>query len=208
MKKSILFLFAGLLLTGGCQTTVFQSDTGIRSIPCCYRFKMLTRPEDQSRVETAIRSVALGGVVNKTGTVTFPEYRFRVERMEDLDKLHPRLIYNNPDMILKNQRRQALNVKSAGVEISFDSTDLSASASTTITFFVKPGSRLYYKDLHGYEQDITARVDNHGKVNLQIPLKEGQKYVYARAVKDHVSRYIRINIFTNRVEDISKGSYK
>lgn len=206
MRPTIFLLLAGLLLASGC-TSIIQNDTGIRSIPCCYRFKMLTRPEDQSRVETAIRSIALGGVVTKTGTITYPEYRFRVERMESLDKLHPRLIYNNPNMILANQRRQALNVKTAGVEMTFDSTDLSASATTTITFFVKPGSRLYYKDLHGYEQDITARVDNRGKVVFQIPLKEGQKYVYARAVKDHVTRYIRINIFTNQVSDISRSSY-
>lgn len=207
MKGSLFLLSLLLLLTSGC-ASLLNRDTGIASVPCCYRFKMLTRPEDQSRVELAIRSVALGGMVNKSGTVTFPEYRFRVAKLSDLDTLHPKLMFTNPNAWLANDRRQALNVRSAGVDLSFDSTDLSATATTSVTFFVKPGSRLYYKDAQGNEQDITARVGKSGKVNLNIPLREGQKYVYARAVRDRVTRYIRINIFTNHVQDIKQSSYR
>ncbi len=206
MRRPLLILLGLAVLAGGCAS--FRADTGVPSIPCTYRFKMLTRPEDQSRVDQAIRSVALGGVVSKTGTVTFPEYRFRVARMADLDRLHPQLIFLNPGSLIASRRQQALNVRGAGVEVMLDSTDVSAQATTTVSFTVKPGSRLYYKDQNGNEQDITSQVGPNGKVAFPIQLREGQKYVYARAVKDRVNRYIRVNIFTNQLQDITQGEYR
>lgn len=205
-KTRLLLLALPALLLGGC--AVMDQTTGVASIPCTYRFKMLTRPDDQSRVEAAIRSAALGGLVTKSGTVSYPEYRFRVARMADLDRLHPALLYGGGGRLFAGPRRQALNVKSAGFEMTLDSIDVSASAVTTVTFRVKPGSRLYYKDAAGNELDITARVDRSGRVVLPIALREGQKHIYARAVKDRVTRYIRINIFTNQIQDISQREYR
>jgi len=167
---------------------------------------MLARPADQARVEAAIHAVAVGTVA-KSGTVTFPEYRFRVARLADLDTLNPQLLYSRTDSFLPANRQQTLNLRAAGVDVTFDSTDVSASATTTITFHVKPGSRLYYKNPGGVESDITARVGKNGKVSFPTTIKEGQKFIYARAMKDNVTRYIRINIFTNEVQDISKHSY-
>jgi hypothetical protein len=204
--RNLLLATLGALLLAGCAS--LNSDTGISSVPCTYRFKMLTRPEDQARVENAIRSVALGGLVTKTGTVTYPEYKFRVSRLADLDTLHPKLIYNNSGNPISSMRRQVLNAKTAGVEVSFDSTDLSGSAVTYVTFHVKPGSRLYYKDPGMAEEDITAKVDKTGKVVFPVALKEGQKYIYARAIKDRVERYIRINIFTSQAQDIKASEYR
>ena len=91
--------------------------------------------------------------------------------------------------------------------MTFDSTDVSASATTLVTFNVKPGSRLYYKAPGGVEVDITAKVDKKGQVVLPITVKEGQKHLYARAMKDNVTRFIRINIFDNQVQDITKRDY-
>ena len=42
---------------------------------------------------------------------------------------------------------------------------------------------------------------------LPITVKEGQKHLYARAMKDNVKRFIRINIFTSQVQDITKREY-
>ncbi|HRR34641.1 MAG TPA: hypothetical protein P5026_11110 [Kiritimatiellia bacterium] len=195
-------LAVALLLSAGCAT----SRNVTAAIPCTYRFKMLTRPADQERVDRAIRAVA-AGPVTKSGTVTYPEYRFHVARLADLDRLNPELLYDNPDAWLASSRRQVLNLRAAGVDFTFDSTDVSASAAITVTFHVKPGSRLYYKHPGGVESDITAKVDKQGKVTLPTSIKEGQKFIYARAVKDNVTRYIRINIFNNDVQDISKNEY-
>ena len=202
---SILTLCLAASFLSGC-STLLNRPAGIGSIPCTYRFKMLSRPEDQARVEAAIHTVAIGPVV-KAGTVSFPEYRFRVARLADLDKLHPRLLYSNPDTLLNASLKQTLNVRAAGVDMTFDSTDVSATATTLIAFNIKPGSRLYYKNPGGVEQDITAKVDKQGKVVLPITVKEGQKHLYARAMKDNVNRFIRINIFTSQVQDITKREY-
>ncbi len=198
-------LAAALLLSAGC-ASLGGSRSATASIPCTYRFKMLTRPTDQERVDRAIRKVAAGPVA-KSGTVTYPEYRFHVVRLADLDRLHPELLFDNPGTLLTANRRQALNLRAAGVDFTFDSTDVSASAAITVTFQVKPGSRLYYKHPGGVESDITAKVGKQGKVTLPTSIKEGQKFIYARAVKDNVNRYIRINIFSNDVQDISRHEY-
>lgn len=203
--RTVLSLLLATVSLTGCAS--FSSrNTGVGTIPCTYRFKMLTRPEDQTRVETAIHAVAVG-TVGKSGTVTFPEYRFRVARLADLDALHPKLLYSTAKTMLTANREQTLNIKAAGVDVTFDSTDVSASATTTITFNVKPGSRLYFKHPGDIEADITAKVSKTGKVSFPTTIKEGQKFIYARAEKDHVTRYIRINIFTNEVQDISKRDY-
>lgn len=193
------------LLLSGC-ASLGTRTAATAPIPCTYRFKMLTRTEDQARIEAAINTVAVGPVT-KTGTVTFPEYRFRVARLADLDALHPKLLFAKPATAFTPNRQQTVNLKSAGVDVTFDSTDVSASATTTITFNIKAGSRLYYKNPGGIESDITAKVDKNGKVTFPAAIKEGQKFIHARAMKDNVTRYIRINIFTNEVTDIRKSDY-
>ncbi len=203
MHLRLLAPFAALALAG-CLSTYRASPAG--PIPCTYRFKMLSRPEDQARVEAAINAVAVSPAV-KSGTVSFPEYRFRVARLADLDRLTPQLLYTNPGALTASSRKQALNLKTGGVDFTFDSTDVSASATTTITFTVKPGSRLYYKHPGGIESDITARIDPAGKVAFPTAIREGQRFIYARAVKDNVTRYIRVNIFTNEIRDMDRRDY-
>ncbi|MDR2850068.1 MAG: hypothetical protein LBW77_05970 [Verrucomicrobiota bacterium] len=197
VRPSLLLALLPLLICG-CATLAPRPAPP--PIPCAYRFKLLTRPEDQDRVENAIRAAAVGSVA-KSGTVTYPEYRFHVAKLADLDTLLSKLMFEGAG------GRQALNLRAAGIDFSFDSTDVSASAALTVTFQVKPGSRLYYKNPGGVETDITAKVDKNGKVAFPAAIKEGQKYIYARAVKDNVTRHIRINIFTNGVEDISPRDY-
>ncbi len=207
MKHIPWILIAPLaLLLAGCASVFPRATTGTGTIPCTYRFKMLTRPEDRARVEAAINSVA-AGPVTKSGTLSYPEYHFRVARLADLDSLTPKILYKESSPFLAPSRQQALNLRAAGVDFVFDSTDVSASATTTITFSVKPGSRLYYKNPGGVETDITAKVGKNGKVSFPASIQEGQRYLHARAVKDNVTRYIRINIFSNEVRDIPKREY-
>ena len=205
MKSMLLFTLALTLLTGCAALRTHPPVTGL--IPCTYRFKMLSRPEDQTRVEAAIRSVAVGSIT-MSGTASYPEYRFRVAQLADLDTLHPQLLFTDSDGLFAKHRRQSLNLKAAGVEATFDSTDLTVQATTTLSFLVKPGSRLYYKHPGGHETDITAKVNAKGQVTFPTTIHEGQKYIFARAVKDRVTRYIRINIFTNQIEDISDRDYR
>lgn len=206
--KNILssLLLSSLILLGGCAVLENRGNTGVASVPCVYRFKMLSRPEDQSRVENIIRTAALGGMVTKTGTLSYPEYHFRVLRMSDLDKLNRDLVYPEPRFIWSSPM-PALSVRTMGVDTTFDSTAISSAASMSFTFYVRPGSRLYYKDMNGNERDITSRVDGRGKVILPVTLRDRQHYVYIRTLKDNVTRYIKINIFTNQMQDVSRSEY-
>lgn len=208
MKASMLMsLLVPVLIGTGCANLPSVTRTPPPApVPCTYRFKMLSRPEDQARVEAAIRSVAYGPV-SKSGTLSYPEYRFHVARLADLDRLQPKLLYAYPGTLMLPNRKQTLNLKRLIIDATFDSTDVSASATTTLSFTVKPGSRLYFKHPGGVESDITAKVDKKGKVSFPVAIKDGQKYIYARAVKDSVVRYIRINLFTNSVQDISRREY-
>ncbi len=118
MRNTALFtlpVLAALVLSGCASLGNRTPATG--PIPCTYRFKMLTRAEDQARVEAAINAVAVGPVT-KSGTVTFPEYRFRVKRLADLDALHPKLLFAKPATTFTPNRQQTVNLKSAGVDVT------------------------------------------------------------------------------------------
>lgn len=203
-KLTTLTTLALALILGGC-ASITTPSTPPPAIACTLRFKMLSRPADQVRVEDNIRAVAVGPVT-KSGTPAYPEYRFHVERLAHLDTLLPQLMYDSSGSIFSKQH-QALNLNSAGVAFNFDSTDVTGSAATTVTFNVKPGSRLYYKNPGEGEREITAQVDKTGKVTLPITLKSGQKSIYARAIKDNVVRYISINVFSGEVADIPARLY-
>ena len=201
--KHLHWMATGLaaLLAAGCMST-----TGVGPIPCTYRFKGLNRQAEQQKVDHAIRSVASGAVV-KSGTPTYPEYKFSVARLADLDRIHPLLVYRPARMRFASDLEPTLNLRNPIVDLTFDSTDVTASMEVMLTFNVSPGSRLFYKDADGAETEITSRVDAKGRASLPTTIRRNQEFIYARAVKDNVTRYIRINIFTREVSDVSKREY-
>jgi len=193
---------AALVLSAGCASF----ERPIEKITCHYRLSDVARKEDQQRVEQAIRSVAVGPV-SKTGSRANFEYHFTVRRLEDLDRIHPQILYKRPKARRRSRRCQTLNVRNPTFSITYDSTDISATMQVSVTFHVKPGSRLFYKPGSGNEMNITSRVDSSGKVVLRTKIKRGQDCILARTVQDEVSRYIRINVHTQEVTDIDEEDY-
>ena len=193
---------AALVFTAGCASF----ERPIEKITCRVRLSDAERKEDQQRVDRAIHSVAVGPV-RKTGSAANVEYHFAVRRLEDLDKIHPQILYKNPTAWRPSRRRQTLNVRTPTFSITYDSTDISATMQVSVTFHVKPGSQLFYRPQGGDEMNITSRVDSSGKVVLRTKIKRGQKYILARTVQDEVSRYIRINVHTQEVTDIGGEDY-
>ena len=47
-------------------------------------------------------------------------------------------LYSNPDTLLATTRKQTLNLHACSIDMTFDSTDVSASATTLVTFHIKP----------------------------------------------------------------------
>jgi len=203
MKKPLPLyasLAVSLALISGC-ATLNQVPAAKQPIPCAYRFKDITRLEEQARINQLILEQAVPGSVEKKGTPAYPEYHFKVARFAVLDTLHPRLL----SLGLKGS--QTLNLLAPSVAMTFGSTDVKATMTVTVTFSVRPGSKLFYRDVDGKEIDISGRVGPKGKVSLPTKIRKGQEFIYARAAKDAVTRYIRINIFTNEVKDIEKREY-
>ncbi|MBL0702246.1 MAG: hypothetical protein JJV91_02060 [Desulfosarcina sp.] len=204
MKKvpRVVLMVYALGLMVGC--TSVQQD--VTDISCRYQFRDIDREEDQKRVEKAVRSVAKGEVV-KTGKNTDPKYQFTVAKLKDLGRIHPRILYKNPTAQKPSELRQTLNARNPRFDITYDSTDISASMDIIITFSVKPSSQLFYKDQGGSEIDITSRVDRYGEIILKTKIKKGQEFIFARTVLDNVIRYIKINIYNQIVTDIDQTVY-
>jgi hypothetical protein len=197
-------LVALLFAVTGC---VSSRSPGVGQLACHYRFSDIRRAEDQQRIDAAIRSVALGAVA-KTGTSSYPEYRFTVARAADLDQLQPHLLYRqSAGWRIWADRQQTLNVKPPTCEATFESTDIAAAMEIIVTFTIKPGSKLFYHDEGGREVDITPRVDAKGKVTLHTRIAKGQQFIYARALKDNVSRYIKIDVHSQQVGDATAREY-
>jgi len=198
-------VFAALLLAAaGCAST---RGSRVGQISCHYRFSDVRRVEDQLRIDAAIHSVAVSPPV-KTGTAAFPEYRFSVARLADLDRIQPYLIYRQPAGWFWDTPQQTLNARTPTLEASFESTDIVASMEILITFTIRPGSKLLYIDETRREVDITSRVDAAGKVTLRARIARGQPYIYARAVKDNVSRHIKIAVHSQQVADATPREYE
>lgn len=197
-------LAAMLLAAAGCAST---RPSGIRQLACHYRFSDVRRAEDQQRIDAAIYAVAVGPVT-RTGTPAYPEYRFTVARAADLDRIQPLLLYRqHTGWFAWSAPQQTLNAKPPTCEAAFESTDIAASLEVIVTFTIKPGSRLYYHDADGREVDVTPRVDAKGKVTLHTRIAKGQQFIFARAVKDNVSRYIKIDVHTQQAGDATAREY-
>jgi hypothetical protein len=191
------------LLLVGCETV---KPVRLANISCAYNFSDINRGEDQKRIDQAIRSVAVGEIA-KNGTATHPEYRFVVRDLADLNKIHPAILFKNTGKDKDAGQLQTINAKNPAFTINYDSTDIVASMDTIMSFRVSPGSKLFYKPQGGAEMDITSKVDEAGVVKLQTKIRRGQEFIYARAVKDSVTRYIKINVFSQAVTDIAAKDY-
>lgn len=203
MKHSKVLITAAVLILGvtGCKSVHRE----IENISCQYSFADITREEDQRRIDEAISSVALEDVT-KTGTDSSPTYSFTVKKFASLDKIHPQILYKNPTAKPRNLR-QTVTARNPNFTITYESADISASIEVIVRFSIKPGAHLFFKDEGGTEKDITSQVGPDGKVTLQTKIKRGQKYIFARTVLDEVTRYIKIDINSQKVSDIDRKDY-
>jgi hypothetical protein len=201
--RPVLWALLITALAVGCSTIPHE----ISGISCEYSFTNIQRKEDQKRVDDAIRSIAVGGTVNKSGPVSDPVYRFRVARFSQLQDIHGKLLFQNPSAGKESERGQVLNPRTPEFSMKFDSTDIAASIDVILKFTINQGSQLFYKDQGGSEKNITSMVDSRGRVTLPTKIKRGQEYIFARTVLDNVTRYIKIDVFSQQVTDITKAEY-
>jgi hypothetical protein len=203
MKYLKVSIAVSILILGA--TGCVSVHREIENINCLYSFKDIDREEDQIRIEKAIRSVAVEPAI-KTGTDSSPKYSFTVKKLASLDKIHPQILYKNPTAKPKDLC-QTLNAHNPNFAITYESTDIAASIEVIVRFGIKPGAQLFFKDQGGVEKDITSQVGHDGSVTLRTKIKQEQKYIFARTVLDEVTRYIKIDVYSQEVSDIDKKEY-
>jgi hypothetical protein len=134
MKSFPAFSIALVALTlSGCAS--FNKPPAVSSIPAPTASRCSRAPK--TKPASRPPSIPSPSAPSRKPARFFPRIPLRVSRLADLDTLHPHLLFSKPDTLLPSARKQALNLRTAGVEFTFDSTDVSATALTTITFTVQ-----------------------------------------------------------------------
>ena len=179
----------------------------VRDIDCRYKFRSVERQEDRDRVDRIIKRAAKGAVRKevKDSPEDF-DYIFRVDTLDVLDEMHGPLLYEDPTA-KASRLKQVFNARDPKFEITYASIDIRALLEVVVSFQITPGARLFYKPQGESERDISAIVDAEGRVSLRTKIRPRQTYIYARTVSENVERFIRINVYSQEVEDINKEDY-
>jgi hypothetical protein len=189
------------LLPGGCRTAVEP----IEGIQCHYRFRNVEREQDRERIAKVIASAAKGDV-RKGGSDMHPEYFFTVKNLDVLDRMHPKIVYDNPTAE-PHELNRVFNYREPQFSILYETIDIKATIRVIVTFRITPGARLFYKPQGRGEKDITDLVGEDGTVTLETQIGRGQEYIYGRTLSGEVQRFIKINVYTQKVTDIDESEY-
>ena len=99
--------------------------------------------------------------------------------------------------------QQRLNSHGQSFAIHYDSANLGAAIEVIVHFHVTPGVKLFYKPQGEAEQDISNKVSDSGDVTLPTSIRKGEDFIYARINSGKIDKYIRINVYTQKVGDDS-----
>jgi len=193
-------LFCALAVSG-CA----KAQREIRDISCHYIFRNVERKEDQERIDEIIRAAAKGNI-RVTGSATNPEYLFVVNDLKVIDRIHPAILYRN-SWARTRDLYQVFNPLDPRFQMTYTTIDINAEMEVVVRFRITPGARLFYKPQGKSEKDITHMVDSRGRVSLKATIHREQEYIYARTVEEKVERYIKIDVYSQKVLDIDKKDY-
>jgi hypothetical protein len=193
------------IAASGCTST---PPARIENIGCRYMFSGLDNKSERARVEGLIRKYAKPGslLVSADQVSTAPVYTFVVDRLAMLTELHAELVYGQSSGRSRPDD-QLLNPRSPVFHIHYDSAHLGAALEVIVHFRVTPGAQLFYKPQAEQEQEITSKITASGDVTLRTSIEKGHDYIYARSVSGNVNKYIRINVYSQEVREISKSEY-
>jgi hypothetical protein len=93
------------------------------------------------------------------------------------------------------------------VEGAYRTGDIRAGIETTLSFKVTQGARLFYVPAPGQkEEEVTVGAD--GAVSFEIRIARGQDAIYARTELGEVKKYIRVDVYTGAVTDVTEDEYR
>jgi hypothetical protein len=195
-------VIAVVLLAAACTET---RKAPIENIHCQVTVVGVQSAQEWARIERIIRASAVSSSLHPTSAPDSSgrQYQFAVKRLADLDAIHAQILYDpNGD-----PQRQLFNPTNASFSIHYDTVNLGGGVEVIVHFKVTPGARLFYKPEGDSETDITPAVSPSGDVALKTNIHKGQQYIYARTVAGQVQRFIRIDVYTQSVQEIPGSQY-
>jgi hypothetical protein len=188
----------------GCRSTP-QITGHVEEIACTATFKTIESADERQRIYDVVRSYAERDSVvpaEVPGTSVFT-LQFKVPDLKTMDDIdaHVRKIDRN-DVI-----QQVLNGSGAMFSVNYDTITLTGTIKVSLTFKVDPGARLYIKPQGGREEEITSSVTPTGDVEYMATIGKGQDFLYARANVGGVDKYIKIDVHSGALYQITKAEY-
>lgn len=193
----------------GCAGKRPPSAAFVEQTKCKLHFANVDRPEERERVYKIVRSYAVSDTLTPKDVPTTPTFdlEFYVTRLAVLDEIHPQVLFSTAGGTTADPVRQVFNPRDPQFAINYDTINIGATIEVIVNFTVTPGAKLFYKPQGGGEKDITKEVGPAGKVALRTTIAKGQEFLFARSVSGNVSRYVKINVFTQQVQEIQQAEY-
>jgi len=189
---------------------------GFRPIQVDMTFRNVETPAERERIERIIAGEARDGRARCEQEGTNLRCRFQVADLEALERLHPLLIYPGgagpsrtfPNPFRSPPRRERLyNDDRPAFSVVYETAELDAELEITVRFRITPGADLYFISGGEPERQADLPEDHDGGVSLRVRLAQGQRHIYGRTVLGGVERFIRVDVFSQSVERISRSEY-
>lgn len=182
----------------------------ITNVPFTVRLHGVRSTDLQRRVDSAIQHVPGVSSVRRSGPAYEPVYQMIAADLDAVQRLNGVIRFVELRCDSCDQYEASFSLDNLTAD--YTTTNLNAQLKVVLNFQVTPGSTLLYKfggrndDVH----EITHLVQPDGNVTLDLTsdLLPGDNYIFAKAIHNGVIRYLRVNIYTARVEEICEDDYR
>ena len=177
----------------------------VEEISCTATFKTISQADERQRIYRVVEDYAERNSIDPSDVPNGDQFtlRFKVPDMKTMDEIDAHLRFVDTNDVIQ----QVMNASNATLSIDYDTITLTGGIKVSVTFKVDPGARLYYKPQGGREQDITDSVSPTGDVEYLATIAKGQDYIFARANSGGVDKYIKIDIHSGAIYQITKAEY-
>ena len=197
----------------GCSS---PARVGFRPIQVDMTFRNVETPTERARIEQAIAREARNGRFEAEQEGTDLRMRFEVLSLDALERLHPVLIFPggpprrtriaNPFRSAHDPERR-YNDDRPSFSVVYETARLDAALEIIVRFRITPGAELFYVTSGRGEQKADLPENHDGNIRLRTRIAPGQRAIYGRTVLGGVERFIRVDVFTQEVQRISRSEY-
>jgi hypothetical protein len=199
-----------LSLLTGCATEKKLPPSYVQDIAVSYQFTNVDKPDERERVYLIAKSVAKPDTLVPKDIPTTPnfELKFVVHRLSSLDEAHSRILFVPATGSRSGEVAQTFNPRDPKFSIRYDTLNIGGGIEVIVRFRVTPGAQLFYKPQGGALVDITHQVGETGNVAVATRINRGQEYFYAKAISGGVTKWMKINIFSQQVQEITQSEFE